>query len=118
MTQKASNKNIQKHNAKFESLKTDLKNSKTKNSNKNDENAAELEKGITITTKSENTTELERKINELEQINSSLKDNTNKIDETLNIKTNELAKALQDLTSHKEKSESEKKDFQNKLKML
>ena len=33
-------------------------------------------------------------------------------------KTNKLAKALQDLTSHKEKSESEKKDFQNKLKML
>ena len=57
-------------------------------------------------------------MNELEQLNSSLKDNTNKIDETLNIKTNELAKALQDLTSHKEKSESEKKDFQNKLKML
>ena len=36
----------------------------------------------------------------------------------LNIKSNELAKALQDLTPHKEKSESEKKDFQNKLKML
>ena len=40
------------------------------------------------------------------------------MDETLNIKTNELAKALQDLKSHKEKSESEKEDFQKKLKML
>ena len=40
------------------------------------------------------------------------------MDETLNIKTNELAKALQDLKSHKEKSASEKEDFQKKLKML
>ena len=105
---------------KTENLKTDLKNSKTNNSNKNDESAAEiLEEGITITTKSENIAELERKINELEQINSSLKDdNNNKIDETLNMKTNELAKTLQDLKPHKEKSESEKKDFQNKLKIL
>ena len=113
------NQYIQKLNVKIKDLKTDLKNSKTNSSNKNDKRAAELEEGITITAKkSENTTELERKINELEQINSSLKDNKNKIDETLNIKSNELAKALQDLTPHKEKSESEKKDFQNKLKML
>ena len=113
------NKYIQKLNVKTESLKTDLKNSKTNSSNKNDESAAELEEGITTTAKkSENTTGLERKINELEQINSSLNDHKNKIDETLNIKANELAKALQDPTSHKEKSESEEKDFQNKLKML
>ena len=56
-----------------------------------------------------------RKINELEQINSSLKDDNNKIDETLNIKTNKLAKTLQDLKSQKEQSESEKKDSHNKL---
>ena len=109
---------IQKLNAKTESLKTGLKNSKTNNSNKNDESTVELEEGIIITAKSENKTELERKMNELEQINSSLKDSNNKMDETLNIKTNELAEALQDLKSHKENSESEKKDFQNKLKML
>ena len=85
---------MQKLNAKIESLKTDLKNSKANNSNKNDESASELEEGITITTKFEKTTELERKINELEQINSCLKDNSNnnnnnnnnKTDETLNIK--------------------------------
>ena len=53
-----------------------------------------------------------------EQTNKSLKDNHNKINETLNIKANELARTLQDLKSQKEKSESEKKDFQNKLKML
>ena len=34
------------------------------------------------------------------------------------MKTNELAKTLQNLKSQKEKSESEKKDFQNKLKIL
>ena len=34
---------------------------------------------------------------ELEQINSVLKDNKNKINEALNIKTNELARTLQDL---------------------
>ena len=85
---------MQKLNAKIESLKTDLKNSKANNSNKNDESTSELEEGITITTKFEKTTELERKINELEQINSCLKDNNNnnnnnnnnKTDETLNIK--------------------------------
>ena len=44
-------------------------------------------------TKSENT-ELERKIKELDQINNSLKDNNNKVNETLNIKTNELARKL------------------------
>ena len=85
---------MQKLNAKIVSLKTDLKNSKANNSNKNDESASELEEGITITTKFEKTTELERKINELEQINSCLKDNNNnnnnnnnnKTDETLNIK--------------------------------
>ena len=53
-----------------------------------------------------------------EQTNNSLKDNHNKINETLNIKANELARTLQDLKSQKEKSGSEKKDFQNKLKML
>ena len=113
------NQHIQKFNAKINSLKTDLKNSKANNSNKNDESTAELlEEGITII-KSENTTELERKKNELElQINISLKDNSNKIDETLNIKTNELGKTLQDLKSQKEKSESGNKDFQNKLKIL
>ena len=112
------NQHIQKFNAKIDSLKTDLKNSKANNSNKNDESTAELlEEGITII-KSENTTELERKKNELEQINISLKDNSNKIDETLNIKTNELGKTLQDLKSQKEKSESGNKDFQNKLKIL
>ena len=63
------NQHIQKFNAKINSLKTDLKNSKANNSNKNDESTAELlEEGITII-KSENTTELERKKNELEQIN-------------------------------------------------
>ena len=113
------NQDIWKLNTKTENLKTDLKNSKTNNSNKNDESAAEiLEEGITITTKSENIAELERKINGLEQISSTLKDNNNKIDETLNMKTNELAKTLQNLKSQKEKSESEKKDFQNKLKIL
>ena len=56
-----------------------------------------------------------RKINELEQINSSLKDDNNKIDETLNIKTNKLAKTLQDLKSQEEQSQSEKKDSHNKL---
>ena len=85
---------IQKLNTKVESLKTDLKNSKANNSNKNDESAAEiLEEGIIATTKPENIAELERKINELEQINSSLKDNNNKIDETLNMTTNELARS-------------------------
>ena len=58
---------IQKLNTKVESLKTDLKNSKANNSNKNDESAAEiLEEGIIATTKPENIAELERKINELE----------------------------------------------------
>ena len=58
---------IQKLNTKVESLKTDLKNSKANNSNKNDETAAEiLEEGIIATTKPENIAELERKINELE----------------------------------------------------
>ena len=80
---------IQKLNTKIESLKTDLKNSKTN---------ADLEEGIT--TKSENT-ELERKIKELEQINSSLEDNNNKkINETLNIKANEQTRTLRDLKSH------------------
>ena len=109
------NQYIQKLNAKIKSLKTDLKNTKTNNSNKNNESASELEEGIT--NKSDNT-ELERKIKELEQLNRSLKDNNNKINETLNIKTNELTRTLQDLKSQKEKSGSEKKDFQNKLKML
>ena len=46
---------MQKLNTKIESLKTDLKNSKANNSNKNDESAAEiLEEGVTITAKSEN----------------------------------------------------------------
>ena len=80
---------IQKLNTKIESLKTDLKNSKTN---------ADLEESIT--TKSENT-ELERKIKELEQINSSLEDNNNKkINETLNIKANEQTRTLRDLKSH------------------
>ena len=58
---------IQKLNTKVESLKTDLKNSKANNSNKNDESAAEiLEERIIATTKPENIAELERKINELE----------------------------------------------------
>ena len=58
---------IQKLNTKVESLKTDLKNSKANNSNKNDESAVEiLEEGIIATTKPENIEELERKINELE----------------------------------------------------
>ena len=100
---------------KTESLKTDLKNSQTNNSNKNDERVAEVEEGIT--TKSKNA-ELERKIKELEQINSSLEDNNNKIYGRLNIKTNERTRTLQDLKSEKEKSQSEKKDFHNKLKML
>ena len=78
------NKYIQKLNVKIENLKTDLKDSKTNNSNKNNESRAELEEDITA--KSENV-ELERKIKELEQINSSLKDNNDKINETLNIKT-------------------------------
>ena len=39
----------------------------------------------------------------------------NKINETLNIKTNQLARTLQNLKSQKEKSESEKNNFQNKL---
>ena len=53
----------------------------------------------------------------LEQINSSLEDNNNKIYETLEIKTNKLIRTLQDLKSQKEKSESEKMDFQNKPNM-
>ena len=48
---------------------------------------------------------------ELEQINSSSKDNDNEIYETLNIKTNELAITLQDLKCQKENSGLEKKDF-------
>ena len=100
---------------KTESLKTDLKNSQTNNSNKNDERVAEVEEGIT--TKSKNA-ELERKIKELEQINSILEDNNNIIYGRLNIKTNERTRTLQDLKSRKENSQSEKKDFHNKLKML
>ena len=46
------NQYIQKLNAKIESLKTDFKNSKVNNSNKNNESVGELEEGIT--TKSEN----------------------------------------------------------------
>ena len=88
------NQYIQKLNVKIESIKTNLKKSKTNNGNKNDESAAELEECITITTKSENAAELERKINELEQINSSLKDDNNKINEALSIKTNELPETL------------------------
>ena len=43
------NQDIQKLNTKIESLKTDLKNSKPNNINKNDESAAEiLEEGITM----------------------------------------------------------------------
>ena len=64
----------QKLNYKIESLKTDLKDSKTSNSNKNNESSAELDESIK--TKSENTG-LQRKIKELEQINSRLKDNNN-----------------------------------------
>ena len=67
--QRKVNQYIQKLNTKIESLKTDFKNSKTNNSNKNDESIAELGEGIT--TKSENT-ELQRRIKELEQLNSSL----------------------------------------------
>lgn len=40
---------------------------------------------------------------EVEQINSVLKDNENKINEALNIKTNELARTLKDLQSQKGK---------------
>ena len=43
----------QKLNYKIESLKTDLKDSKTSNSNKNNESSAELDESIK--TKSENT---------------------------------------------------------------
>ena len=46
------NQYIQKLNAKIESLKTDFKNSKVNNSNKNNESVGELEEGITA--KSEN----------------------------------------------------------------
>ena len=42
------NQDIQKINANIESLKTDLKNSKPNNSNKNDESAAEILEGITV----------------------------------------------------------------------
>ena len=48
---------------------------------------------------------------ELEQINTSSKDNDNEIYETLNIKTNELAIIFQDLKCQKENSGLEKKDF-------
>ena len=102
------NQYIQKLNAIIESLETDLKNSKANNFKKNNESAGELEEGLT--TKSEDT-ELEKKIKELEQINSSLKDNNNKTNKTLNIKTNKLARTLEDLKSQKEKSDSGKKDF-------
>ena len=55
---------------------------------------------------------------ELEQFHSRLKDKNKKLKETLNIKTNQLARTLEDLKCQKEKSESEKKTFQKKIKIL